>query len=216
MSVELTPTLFTPRETAEPCFTCDECRCCDGDHSKKSQWRKSCERYQTLAKLEGVKERAADWRARQRRLNFRVIKGGNYMSKTREPWWGFCRNIVRMYPAYLERYRALHDVSMTANYTGLPGDSTPSRSTEDVATRELTQTEQKSLDAVEAAIRATLRRKDGEERLRLIGLVYWPKRYDQALTLKEACFKVNISERTAWRWHRDFILTVARYRGLLD
>ena len=59
-----------------------------------------------------------------------------------QPWWGFCRNIVRNYPLYLARYRALHDVSMTANYTGVPGDNTPSRSTEEVATRELNQTEQ--------------------------------------------------------------------------
>lgn len=138
------------------------------------------------------------------------------MSKLREPWWGFCRNITKMYPAYLARYRALHDVSMTANYTGLPGDSTPSRSTEDVATRELTQTEQKSLDAVEAAIRATRRRKDGKDRLALIRLVYWPDQPNQALTLREAGDKLYISERTTWRWHRDFILTVARYRGLLD
>lgn len=138
------------------------------------------------------------------------------MNVTRDPWWGYCRNIVRMYPVYLARYRALHDVSMTANYTGLPGDNSPSRSTEDVATRELTRTEQRSLDAVEAAIRATQQRKDGKERLRLIGLVYWPKRPDQAFRLYEACNKVNISERTAKRWHRDFILSVARYRGLLD
>lgn len=138
------------------------------------------------------------------------------MSKLREPWWGFCRNITRMYPVYLARYRALHESALTANYTGLPGDSTPSRSTEDVATRELTQTEQKSLDAVEAAIRATLRRKDGEEKLELIGLVYWPKDYRQALTLREAGDRLYISEITAKRWHRDFILTVARFRGLLD
>ena len=85
------------------------------------------------------------------------------MSNSREPWWGFCRNIVRMYPVYLERYRALHEVSMTANYTGVPGAPGPSKSTEEVATRELNQTEQRSLDAVEAAIRATKRRKDGRE-----------------------------------------------------
>lgn len=138
------------------------------------------------------------------------------MSKTREPWWGFCRNITRMYPAYLTRYRALHEPALTANYTGVPGDNSPSRSTEDVATRELTQTEQRSLDAVEAAIRATLRRKDGREKLELIRLVYWPKDYRQALTLREAGDKLYISEITAKRWHRDFILTVARFRGLRD
>lgn len=32
--------------------------------------------YQAPAKLEGVRERAADRRARQRRANFEVIKGG--------------------------------------------------------------------------------------------------------------------------------------------
>lgn len=138
------------------------------------------------------------------------------MNKMREPWWGFCRNIVRMYPSYLARYRALHDVSMTANYTGVPGDNTPSRSTEEVATRELNQTEQRSLDAVENAIRVTQRRKDGKERLTLIRLVYWPPQPNQALKLYEACVKVNISEATAYRWHRDFILTVARFRGFLD
>lgn len=138
------------------------------------------------------------------------------MGKTREPWWGFCRNITRMYPEYLARYRVLHGASMTANYTGLPGGNIPGRSTEEVATRELTQTEQRSLDAVEAAIRATRRRKDGKDRLSLIRLVYWPSQPAQALKLYEACVKVNISERTAKRWHRDFILTVARFRGFLD
>ena len=138
------------------------------------------------------------------------------MNKMREPWWGFCRNIVRNYPLYLARYRALHEESLTANYTGVPGDNTPSRSTEEVATRELNQTEQRSLDAVENAIRVTQRRKDGKERLTLIRLVYWPPQPNRALKLYEACVKVNISEATAYRWHRDFILTVARFRGFLD
>ena len=69
---------------------------------------------------------------------------------------------------------------------------------------------------MEAAIRATMRRKDGRERLRLIGLVYWPRQPNQGLRLYEAGEKVNISERTAWRWHRDFILLVALHRGLLE
>lgn len=138
------------------------------------------------------------------------------MSKMREPWWGFCRNIVRMYPAYLSRYSALHEPALTANYTGVPGSSTPGRSTEEVATRELTQTEQRSLDAVEAAIRATRRREDGCARLELIRLVYWPKDYRQQLTLREASVRIPVSERTAKRWHRDFILSVAKFRGLQD
>lgn len=138
------------------------------------------------------------------------------MSQKREPWWGFCRNITRMYPTYLARYRALHEPALTANYTGVPGEEGPSRSTEDVATRELTQTEQRSLDAVEKAIRATRQRKDGKERLRFIGLVYWPRQPNQGLKLYEACDKVHICYKTAKRWHRDFILLVAHFRGLLE
>lgn len=75
-SVELMPTLFTPGEATEPCFTCDECRWYDGDTRKKSQWRQSCEGYQAPAKMEGAKDRAADRRARQLRANFKIIKRG--------------------------------------------------------------------------------------------------------------------------------------------
>ncbi len=75
-SVELTPTLFTPGEATEPCFTCDDCRRYDGDHSKPTQERRSCGMYQRPAKLLGVREAAAERQAQQRRANFKVIKGG--------------------------------------------------------------------------------------------------------------------------------------------
>lgn len=139
------------------------------------------------------------------------------MWKTREPWWGYCRNMVRMYPLWAEAYKELHAVAVTAGYTGLPsGGDVASRTTEDAATRELTRTEQQSLEAVESAIRATERKRDGADRLKLIQLVYWPKRHERAITIRDACLKIPVSEKTALRWHRDFIFTVARFRGLLE
>ena len=75
-SVELTPTLFTPGEAAEPCFTCDECRRYGGDYSKPTQERRSCGMYQAPAKMVGVREAAIERQAQQRRANFQVIKGG--------------------------------------------------------------------------------------------------------------------------------------------
>ena len=53
---------------------------------------------------------------------------------------------------------------------------------------------------------------DGEERLKFIRLVFWDKTH----TLEGAAMEVNCSDRTARRWHTDFIKCVARNYGLLD
>lgn len=53
---------------------------------------------------------------------------------------------------------------------------------------------------------------DGEERLKFICLVFWDKTH----TLEGAAMAVNCSDRTARRWHTDFIKRVARNYGLLD
>ncbi len=83
-SVELSPGLFTPGEATEPCFTCDECHRYDGEWWNKpdQKWR-TCERYQAPAKLAEIRERVearrarkADRAAQERRLKFKVIRGG--------------------------------------------------------------------------------------------------------------------------------------------
>lgn len=66
--------------------------------------------------------------------------------------------------------------------------------------------------AVSQAVSETASLQDGEERLKFIRLVFWDKTH----TLEGAAMAVNCSDRTARRWHTDFIKCVARNYGLLD
>ena len=66
--------------------------------------------------------------------------------------------------------------------------------------------------AVSQAVSETKSMQDGEERLKFIRLVFWDKTH----TLEGAAMEANCSDRTARRWHTDFIKCVARNYGLLD
>ncbi len=91
-SVELSLVLFTPGESQNPCFACDECHRYDGDFlHKPDQKRESCRMYQAPAKLAEIQERVekerarrADRQAQQQRQNFKVIKGGKNERRTAE------------------------------------------------------------------------------------------------------------------------------------
>lgn len=67
-------------------------------------------------------------------------------------------------------------------------------------------------DAVYAAIEQTKQRADGDEQLELIDLVFWRRTH----TLAGAAMMIPCSERTARRWHTEFIRRVAKNYGLLD
>lgn len=66
--------------------------------------------------------------------------------------------------------------------------------------------------AVAEAIAQTSDFPDGQERLTLISLVFWERTH----TLEGAAMAVNVSARTARRWHTDFIKLVAKKYGLLE
>lgn len=53
---------------------------------------------------------------------------------------------------------------------------------------------------------------DGEDRLRLVDMVF----FQQTHTLEGAALEIPCSLRTAQRWHRDFICQVAKEFGLLQ
>lgn len=67
-------------------------------------------------------------------------------------------------------------------------------------------------EAVERAVRQTMRLDNGQDRLRVVELVFW----QQTHTLEGAAMMVPCSERTARRWHTEFIRLVAREYGLLE
>ena len=66
--------------------------------------------------------------------------------------------------------------------------------------------------AVQKAIDQTLLLENGKERMQVIELVF----FRQTHTLEGAAQIVPCSDRTARRWHTDFIKLVAREYGLLE
>lgn len=134
------------------------------------------------------------------------------MSKPRNPWWGYVKNIIRAYPELRREYEDLHCQSVTADMSGMPRGGGVSRGIEAIAVRELPKPKQVEFDAVRKAIEGTRRVKAGADRLKLIDLVFWK----QSHTLSGAALAVNISYDTAINYHGDFIMLVAFCRGLID
>lgn len=71
---------------------------------------------------------------------------------------------------------------------------------------------QREQEAVQAAIDATERMTNGEERLKAIRLVHW----DRTHTLGGAALVIPCGRATAARWQKRFFEMVARNRDLLD
>ena len=134
------------------------------------------------------------------------------MSKPHYDWWGYVKGMIRRYPALKDELSGLRSTSETANYSGMPGGSGPSRTTELTAIRELPTNKQREYEAVRRAIATTERYRDGQDRLKVIRLVFW----DGTHTLEGAALQVPCSFWTAQNWHCEFIRLVASYYGFLD
>lgn len=134
------------------------------------------------------------------------------MSKPRYKWWGYVKSIIRQYPALKQEYESLHEQSVTANVTGMPGSGSTSRGTEEIAIRELPYTKQREYEAVRRAVESTRRATSARDRLKVIDFVFWKRSH----TLEGAAFAIPCSYMTARRYHAEFIMLVASYYGLLD
>lgn len=135
------------------------------------------------------------------------------MSKPRYDWWGYVKGMIRRYPELCAKEKALHDVSISPNSSGLPGGKGGhSDPTAFAAMRELPPTNQRELDAVHKAVEATRALDTGKERLHLVRLVFW----DRTHTLDGAAIQCHVSYRTARRWNGEFIRLVATNFGLLE
>ena len=134
------------------------------------------------------------------------------MSKPRYGWWGYIKYVIRDYPYLRERYNLLHEQSITANTSGMPGSGGGvSRGVESIAIKELPKPNQLEYDAVRRAVAVTERMRTGNDRLHLIDLVFWK----QSHTLGGAAVASNISYDTAVGYHRDFIMLVAFFREMV-
>lgn len=135
------------------------------------------------------------------------------MSKPRFRWWGYILAILRAYPELCAKLQQLKDQHITVSYEPSGGGKGgTSRPTESAALAELRGTEGKEYNAVRQAIEYTAKLKSGTERNALIDMVFFKKSH----SLEGAAIALFISYSTAKRWHKEFILAVADFYGLLD
>ena len=132
------------------------------------------------------------------------------MSKPREPWWGYVKNVIRRYPSYQAELKRIRSCSVTTQYSKGGGRGGSSRKTELTALRSLPPRDQERHDAVAKALRKTNRLPDGKLRCRMIELTYFTDR----LNMQGAAQALHISYGTAKIWHVQFVRLVAEYLGL--
>lgn len=135
------------------------------------------------------------------------------MSNTRNDWWTSVTRMVRNYPARKEEYEALHSQSLVADMTGMPRGGGSSRTTENIALREMPRMKQQEYEAVTRAIEITRLMPNGDLRLELIRRMYWSGR---KLRIEDVVQTVHIAEATGWRWHGAFIRLVGQCVGYTD
>lgn len=134
------------------------------------------------------------------------------MSKPRDPWWPYIKNVLRAYPVMKRELDAKKAAVIIAKYDRSGGGAgEPGRTTEGIALRELDPARQREFDAVQKAIRKTGYLPDGRHRNDIIRLVYFRKTHN----LYGAAEQVHVSIATVKRWHGDFIRLVAKYLDLL-
>ena len=133
------------------------------------------------------------------------------MSGKRHKWWGYVKAVIRDYPEHCEALAALRKPSLTACGSSMPKGGGVGRPVEGQALRQLPAEDQREHDAVEAAVQMYSRVDGDVEKLRLIDMVFWARTH----TLEGAAQALNVSYRTARRWHRAFIFAVAENLGLV-
>lgn len=135
------------------------------------------------------------------------------MSKPRYDWWSYVKGIIRRYPELCTRQEELRKINLSPDLSGMPhGRGKVSDPVADAALRELPKIKQREMEAVRKAIEETQKLDTGEERLRMIRLVFW----DRTHTLEGVSQKSHRCKRTIVQWHGDFIRLVAKEFGFID
>ena len=134
------------------------------------------------------------------------------MSTKRYDWWGYVKGMIRRFPSLCRMRQDMLEQGVTVSYDAIGHGSGEPRTVENIALRELPTTNEREYWAVTKAIETTRKQPNGSTRLKVIDLVFWR----QSHTLNGAARAAYLSERTARRYHTEFIRLVASYYGLLD
>lgn len=134
------------------------------------------------------------------------------MSKPRYNWWPYVLNMIRDYPIRKRDYDALHQQTITASTSGMPGGGGASRTTEQIALRQLPKAEQREYDAVTGAFKLTEQMPDHRDRIKVVELTMIRNWY----SIGGAAVHLNIQEGKAKQYRWEFIMTVAYTYGLIE
>ena len=133
------------------------------------------------------------------------------MSKPRDPWWPYVKNVLRLYPTLKRDLDAKRSQSVTASLDKVGGGSVAPRTTEQAALRELSPARQREFDAVQQVISSTSAKPNGHSRNEVIRLVYFRHTHN----LYGAALACHVAYATAKVWHQDFLREVAKNLDLL-
>ena len=137
------------------------------------------------------------------------------MSKPRYFWWGYVRACIRDYPAKCREITEKQSVKDAAlpcvRIQGLRRP-TEGKVLARLSSAGFTGQKKREYDGVRLAEEETMHLRDGKERVRLIRLMYQAS----AFKLPRAAEEIHVSERTARRWHGEFVRLVASHMGLMD
>ena len=134
------------------------------------------------------------------------------MSKPRYDWWPYVKGMIRRYPELCQKAEELHNISLSPNLSGMPHTKgNVSDPTANAALRQLPEINHREMEAVRKALEHTRQLPHGEDRLKMIRMVFWARTH----TVCGAALKLGYSERTVLQWHGDFIREVAKHFGLI-
>ena len=126
-------------------------------------------------------------------------------------WEGYIKRVLYSYPSLKKAQEELRETITTAAYGVFGGRSPdPSDPVAAAALRELPPSDRRELEAVEKAICATRALGNGEQRLKVIELIYWRRSH----TLEGAARVVHYSYRQTRRLQFDFLAEVAKNLGI--
>ena len=134
------------------------------------------------------------------------------MSSYRHWWQPNVARALKEYPALIAKKDEIRRIALIAKYSADPRSGNASRSTENIALKDLPPAEAALVDAIDGALEEISRRRDGDEIIRLIDLVHFRRSH----TLYGAAMVLNMSEITAKRKNGDFIRLVAKRLGYLE
>lgn len=134
------------------------------------------------------------------------------MSKPKDDWFKNAVWTVRNYPARKEEYEQLHAPLKGVSSEGMPKSGESSRTTENIALRQMAPMKQLEYDAVTRAIAITMLMPDGERRIELIDRMYWR---GKKLNIDDVIYPVGVAEATGKRWHGAFIRLVGEFMGYI-